>query len=49
MTPEMWQQLAFSLIAAAAIYGGIRADLKWLKSSVERLHERIDDHIEGHK
>lgn len=46
MTPELIHQLVVTVIVGGAIYGGIRADLKWLRASVERAHQRIDDHIQ---
>lgn len=37
------------LLAAGAIYGGIRADLKHLHDSTTRAHERIDYLLERRK
>jgi hypothetical protein len=43
--------LVEALIAAGAVYGGVRADLKNLRERIEevrrsatRAHERLDDH-----
>lgn len=33
---------------AGACYGAIRADLRHLRDSVTRAHERIDDHLQQH-
>lgn len=45
--------IATTLILAGAIYGGIRADLKHMRTQLEettraiaRAHRRIDDHID---
>ena len=45
---ELLYQVLVGLGAAGAVYGGIRADLKNMKASVERAHERLDNHIENH-
>lgn len=45
----MVKEIVYALAIGGAIYGGIRADLKWLKTSVARLDRRIDEHLEGHK
>lgn len=36
-------QLVVALFGAAAVYGGIRADLRWLHERVNRLEERLDN------
>jgi len=35
-------QLGISLVAAGAVYGGIRADVRALIRSVDEAHRRID-------
>jgi hypothetical protein len=45
---ELIYQVLASLAAACAVYGGIKADLKNTRESVERAHERLDAHIENH-
>ena len=53
LTPEFGLQLVVMLFVAAAVYGGIRADLKHLHDLVDRnsratakAHERIDKLLE---
>ena len=48
-TNEMWIWLAGQLIAAAAIYGGIRMDIRHIHKEIEHLykglektHDRVD-------
>lgn len=41
-------QLGGYLLAAGALYGGIRADLKHAITSVAAAHRRIDDHLADH-
>lgn len=36
------------LVSAAAVYGAIRADLLTMKKSLDRAHERLDQHINDH-
>lgn len=43
-TPDIIKVVA----SAAAVYGAIRADLKTMKQSLDRAHERIDKHIDDH-
>lgn len=38
-------QLMVGLAGAAAVYGGIRADLRAMKSNIDRMQRQIDDHI----
>lgn len=37
----LWQ-LGVAVLAAGAVYGGIRADVKHLIQSVDEAHKRID-------
>lgn len=48
MSPEFIYQLLATLAGVAAVYGGIRADLKSMRESLTRAHVRIDDHIAEH-
>lgn len=41
-------QIVAGIVGAAAVYGGIRADLKSMRESLTRAHVRIDDHIKEH-
>lgn len=36
------------VLAAGAVYGGIRADLRGMRASIERAHVRLDEHINMH-
>jgi hypothetical protein len=40
--PDWVMQGLLSILAVAASYGAIRADLRHLHESVKRAHERID-------
>lgn len=42
MSQELLMQLGLQVAAAAAIYGGIRADLRHTMKAVEEAHRRID-------
>ncbi len=49
LTPQLLVTLASQLLAAGAVYGGIRADLRHIheriesvKEEVERAHARMD-------
>ena len=48
--PELlgWWPVVVSMLGAAAIYGGIRADLRRMNADVARAHARIDAHIDNH-
>jgi hypothetical protein len=50
MSPELltWWPVAASVLGAVAVYGGIRADLRSMRDSIERAHARIDSHIDSH-
>ena len=55
MTPEMIYQIAIALLAAGAVYGGIRADIKAMHERIagageaaREAHRRLDRHIEQH-
>lgn len=55
MTMEMIYQIALALIAAGAVYGGIRADIKAMhqriagnEAAAQEAHRRMDRHIEYH-
>lgn len=37
------------LLAGAAVWGGIRADIRNQRESVAAAHRRIDNHLENHK
>lgn len=47
MTPEFVYQIGVGVLFAGAIYGGIRADLKSIRESVTRAHQRIDEILMG--
>ena len=49
MHPDFVYQLIVTVLSVGAVYGGIRADLRNHRESIARLHQRIDEHIEGHK
>jgi len=53
LPPELMYQILSFLVAAGAIYGGIRADLKGIHSrlganeqAIEAARVRMDNHIE---
>ncbi|MBT2180484.1 hypothetical protein KKP06_21960 [Ralstonia pickettii] len=49
LTLDMLKLMAGCLISAGSVYGAIRADLRSMRESVTRAHDRIDRHIENHK
>lgn len=49
VTFDAVKYIATALLSAGAVYGGIRADLHAMRKGIERAHERIDRHIEGHR
>lgn len=53
MTPDLIAQGVYALIAAGAVYGGIRADIKAMheriqnaQESANEAHRRLDSFIE---
>ncbi|HGO6127505.1 TPA: hypothetical protein ACK3RK_006073 [Burkholderia cepacia] len=48
LAPESVRYIVAALLSAGSIYGAIRADLRWMRRSVSRAHQRIDDHLENH-
>lgn len=51
---DMAMRIAVMLLAAGAVYGGIRSDLKTTRQKAEdallvanRAHSRIDDHLQN--
>lgn len=55
MNPDLIYQIGLGLLAAGAVYGGIRTDLRWQREkseaaaqSARRAHERIDEHVNHH-
>lgn len=48
MNLDLVHSILVQIIVAAAIYGGIRADLGWLKESTRSAHRRLDDHMREH-
>lgn len=49
VTFDAVKYLGTALLSAGAVYGGIRADLRAMRASIERAHDRIDRHMQGHK
>lgn len=50
MSVDLIWQISMALIAASAVYGGIRSDLRHIherilahEQAVKRLHERVDN------
>ena len=41
-------QIVTAILGAAAVYGGIRADLRAMRASIERAQRQIDDHLQYH-
>lgn len=48
--PELsaFWSVVVSLLGAAAVYGGIRADLRSMRKDIDRAHVRVDEHIDFH-
>lgn len=44
---DLWPVMG-PVLAAGAVYGGIRADLRGMRDSIARAHARIDEHINLH-
>ncbi|MBY4945075.1 hypothetical protein K6V92_00355 [Cupriavidus respiraculi] len=49
VTLDALKYIATALISAGAVYGGIRADLRAMRASIDRAHERMDNHLQGHR
>ncbi len=54
LTPDMVQWLVGQVIVAAAIWGGLRADIRHMHGRLDHLeratndaHSRLDNHLEG--
>lgn len=45
--PDVLVQIVVSLVAAGAVYGGIRADLKHAIRAADEAHRRIDSLMMG--
>ncbi|WP_177313075.1 hypothetical protein [Burkholderia ubonensis] len=49
LTPELAIQLAAMVLTAGSIYGAIRAELRMMRTSIDRAHERIDNLLESRR
>ncbi|WP_156173778.1 hypothetical protein [Cupriavidus basilensis] len=49
LTLDALKYLVSVLLGAGAAYGGIRADLRTMRASIDRAHKRMDNHLQGHR